>query len=74
MSNWIPILILEERISVNMWPVFREPMYMPALQLKKIRERLGLHSSSFMLEESVIPGMAAVFAQSAVDCLEKGGF
>lgn len=34
----------------------------------------GLHSSSFMLEESVIPGMAAVFAQFAVDFLEKGGF
>lgn len=34
----------------------------------------GLHSSNFMLEESMIPKMAAVFAQFAVDFLEKGGF
>lgn len=41
---------------------------------EKNQGTFGLHSSSFMLEESVILGMAAVFAQFAVDCLEKGGF
>ena len=41
---------------------------------EKNQGTFGLHRSSFMLEESVIPGMAAVFAQFAVDFLEKGGF
>lgn len=38
------------------------------------RGKFGLHSSRFVLEESVVPKMAAVFAQIAVDYLEKGGF
>lgn len=38
------------------------------------RGKFGLHSSHFVLEESVVPKMAAVFAQIAVDYLEKGGF
>ncbi|MBQ9924431.1 MAG: amidohydrolase [Clostridia bacterium] len=36
--------------------------------------KFGLHSNKFVLEESVIPNMAAVFAQMAVDFIEKGGF
>lgn len=36
--------------------------------------KFGLHSSNFVLEESMIPKMAAVFAQFAVDFLEKEGF
>lgn len=41
---------------------------------EKNHGNFGLHSSSFMLEESMIPRMAAVFAQFAADFLEKGGF
>ena len=36
--------------------------------------KFGLHSNKFVLEESVIPNMAAVFAQMAVDFMEKGSF
>ena len=36
--------------------------------------KFGLHSNKFVLEESVIPNMAAVFAQMAVDFIEKGSF
>ena len=36
--------------------------------------KFGLHSSDFVLAESVVPQMAAVFSQFAVDFLEKGGF
>lgn len=38
---------------------------------KKGGETFGLHSSRFHLDESVIPEMAAVFAQLAMDFLEK---
>ena len=38
------------------------------------QETPGLHASNFMLDEAVIPRMAAVFAQVAVDFLEKGSF
>lgn len=40
----------------------------------KRSENTGLHSSRFVLEESVVPRMAEVFAQIAVDFFEKGGF
>ena len=36
--------------------------------------KFGLHSNKFVLDESVIPNMAAVFAQMAVDFIEKGSF
>ena len=38
------------------------------------RGKFGLHSSHFILEESMIPKVAAVFSQMAVDFLEKGSF
>ncbi|MCF0150481.1 MAG: amidohydrolase, partial [Firmicutes bacterium] len=38
------------------------------------RGKWGLHSSDFVLQESNIPRMAAVFSQIAVDFFEKGGF
>lgn len=41
---------------------------------EKPEENFGLHSSCFRLEETVIPQMAAIFAQFAVDFLWKGGF
>lgn len=36
--------------------------------------KFGLHSDNFVLDESVIPEMAAIFAQITADFLEKGGF
>lgn len=38
------------------------------------RGKWGLHSSDFVLQESVIPRMAAVFAQVTLDYMEKGSF
>ncbi len=38
------------------------------------RGKFGLHSNRFILEESVLPKVAAVFAQFAVDFLEKESF
>lgn len=38
------------------------------------RGKFGLHANNFTLDESVVPRMAAVFAQIAADFLEKGGF
>ena len=38
------------------------------------REKFCLHASNFVLDESVVPRMAAVFAQIAVDFIENGGF
>ena len=38
------------------------------------KDKFGLHSNKFILEESVLPKMAAVFAQMAVDFFEKGSF
>ena len=37
-------------------------------------ETPGLHASNFMLDEEVIPRVSAVFAQIAMDYLEKGSF
>lgn len=44
------------------------------IAIDETRGKFGLHSSNFILEESVIPKMAGVFAQFAVDFLEKGSF
>lgn len=44
------------------------------IETEKTRGKFGLHSNNFVLEESVVPRMAAVFAQIAVDFTEKGGF
>lgn len=38
------------------------------------RGKFGLHSGHFILEESVLPQIAAVLSQFAADFLEKGGF
>ena len=39
---------------------------------EETRGKFGLHSSDFQLTESIVPQMAAVFAQFAVDYLENG--
>ena len=36
--------------------------------------QFGLHSNKFVLDEGVLPNMAAVFAQMVVDFFEKGSF
>ena len=62
-------------VSYTHLDVYKRQAYVYAgIATEKNQGTFGLHSSSFMLEESVIPGMAAVFAQFAVDFLEKGGF
>lgn len=44
------------------------------IETESTRGKFGLHSNNFVLEESCVPEMAAVFAQIAVDFLERGGF
>ena len=60
------------KISANTSQECLAPDVFAGIANEETRGKFGLHSSDFQLTESIVPQMAAVFAQFAVDYLENG--